>query len=374
VTSHNLSALIFFPIMALFIGVIFLQEKNPRFLALSGFSILLGLMLSAFYFIPAYFEKSLVHLESTIGGYFSYTEHFKGLRKLFLDFSWGYGSSVREVPGGSKDGLSFQIGIVHVIGWLLSFLVGLQLWKGKRFLSIVIFLTTAAALFSIFMINPRSEFVWKVIPPLQYLQFPWRFLGIIVFAISLSVGSIVYLGLKGRSRIILLVLIFALIAANFNYFRPQKFINITDADLTGKLWDSQIKRSIFDYLPIYSKLPPPELASKRYEILSGDVEIKDLKERSNAISFNAEARANSTVQLSQYYFPDWKIMVDGKEVEIDYKNDLGLMTFSLDSGTHEVAAKLHDTKLRMYSNWASLAGILLTLILLSPIRKRYVRK
>ncbi len=86
-TSHNLSAVIFLPVVLVWIVIIFLKRRNKRFLWLGLGSAIIGIMLSAFYVLPAMLEKNLVHLETMVGGYFSYTEHFKGVKKLFLERS-----------------------------------------------------------------------------------------------------------------------------------------------------------------------------------------------------------------------------------------------------------------------------------------------
>src|SRR6185503_13634096 len=76
IMSHNISAMIFFPIILLATLLIYFSNKNTRFVSLSITAILLGFLISAFYFLPALVEKKLVHVETTTFGYFSYTEHF----------------------------------------------------------------------------------------------------------------------------------------------------------------------------------------------------------------------------------------------------------------------------------------------------------
>ncbi len=379
-TSHNLSAMIFLPVALVWAILLFLKRKNRRFLWFSLGAATIGVMLSAFYLLPAFFEKNLVHLETTIEGYFSYTEHFKGFRKLLLERSWGWGSSIREIPGGEKDGLSFQIGWIHLLGWFLSVVAAWFLWKktkifpeGKWLSLVTVFLTTVT-LASIFMINPRSEFIWRSIDSLKYLQFPWRFLILIIFFVSLSSGSIFLLTFK-RKNFLWGFLIFAVVGLNFFYFRPEKFIQTNDQKLlSGQDWDKQIKRSIFDYLPIYAKEPPAELATQRYQILTGDSEITDFKEGTNWINFKAITRTHTIIRLSQYYFPNWKIFIDNKETVMEYKNNsLGLMTIILGKGNHEIRAKLYDTQIRSAGNLVTVLGLVISALLFLISFKRVRR-
>lgn len=380
-TSHNLSMMIFLPVILGWLLLLFWRRKNYLFLWFSIFAILMGLTLSAFYLLPMLVEKDLVHVDSTISGYFGYTEHFKGFRKLFLERSWGYGASIREVPGGEKDGISFQIGWVQLLGWFLALIAAKVLWKKNRWFSLVIVFCSVVALLSVFMIHPRSEFVWRIVDPLKYLQFPWRFLLLIIFCVSLISGSFFLLDFK-KKNLLWAFLVVLVVVLNFSYFRPARFIQTTDEKLlSGQDWDKQIKRSIFDYLPIYAKEPPAELATERYQILIGDSRISDFKEGTNWFNFKTETRSHTIIRLSQYYFPNWIIYVDGKEIKVEYKNNnLGLMTIILGEGNHEIVARLYDTPVRSLGNLMTVLGFsvsaILFLISFDRVRKwiTYYRK
>lgn len=374
VLSHNLSTMLFLPISLVFAGVLFLQQKDIKFIKFLSFSVFLGLLLSAFYLAPMMFEKNLVHVDSTIGGYFSYTEHFKGLRKLIIERTWGWGASVREIPGGEKDGMSFQIGWIHLFGWFLSLVAAAFLWSKSRKSSILIVFSSIIILLSIFMINPKSEFAWKLLDPLKYLQFPWRLLMIIIFFISFISGSIPLVLKDNYQKVVWGILVIAVIFANFSYFRPEKFLQIDERSfLTGIGWDRQIKRSIFDFLPIFAKAPPAELATVDYEIVKGEAKVSNFAKGSNWITLEVDSVNSSTIKLSQYYFPGWKILIDGKETNIDYKsNDLGLMTITIEGGHHLVQAKLYNTPIRNFGNLATIFGICLSIFLFLKGRKTVV--
>lgn len=373
ILSHNLSAMVFLPIVCVYALCLLKYEWNLKTLKLLILSGTLSLLLSSFYLIPALVEKKLVSVETTTYGYFSYTEHFKGLRKLILDHSWGWGASVREIPGGERDGMSFQIGWLHLIALAIA-IFGLRKIKvvDKRFYLIIFSIATIVV--ALFLIHPKSIYVWKLIPPLKYLQFPWRLLGIIIFFISLCAGSIfVWIG-KSRQVMLLLVLVVLVVVFNFSYFRPEKFYYLNqDQILSGQNWDKQIKRSIFDYLPKSAKAPPAELAQSRYEIIYGNADIKNLKEGSDWMSLDINSTTLTILRLSIYYFPDWQVKIDHKKIGINPKNDLGLITFSVDPGEHHIDARLYDTPIRSASNLLSVFGFL-SLLFLSLSQFPYTRR
>lgn len=125
------------------------------------------------------------------------------------------------------------------------------------------------------------------------------------------------------------------------------------------------------YLPVYAKEHPVEQATQRYKILTGDTLVYDYKEGSNWISFKTETKTHSIIRLSQYYFPEWKVEVDGKPVIVEYKdNSLGLMTLLVGVGNHTIEAKLHDTPIRTISNFISIVVFsIATFLLLISFRR-----
>lgn len=361
VIAHNLSAMIFLPVSLIW-GLL-LGVKDGRFLKRFILALILALIITSFYWLPMVGEKNLVHVETTTYGYFSYTEHFKGLRKLFLERSWGWGASVREYPGGEKDGMSFQIGFVHLLTFLLACL-GMKYLKNNH-LRLVILFYFAWVAFGVFMVHPKSEFVWKSIEPLKYLQFPWRFLTLIIFSVSFICGSVVMWWKNTSLKLLLVILTILVVAANFSYFSPEKFLYVNQKQLLSDgSWDRQIKRSIFDYLPKSAKAPPAELAKSDYEVIVGDIKVTALKKGSDWVNFSADAKTLTIIRLSIYYFPNWIVKVDGKEVEINPRNDLGLITFAIDPGVHQVEAHLDNTLIRNVANSMSVTGVLVFVLLL----------
>lgn len=365
ILSHNISSMLFLPSIIAFAGVLFYQHKDLRFLKIFTLSLVLGFSLSAFYFLPMVIEKNLVHVETMTGGYFSYTEHFKGVKKLFIERMWGWGASVREIPGAERDGMSFQIGWIHLLSWLAALFSAQKLWQKNKKLSLTIIFFSLLTLVSIFMVHPRSVFIWNLIEPLKYVQFPWRFLMLITFFISLLSGSLVMIAEKRKAVVWVVISILLVVVFNFGYFRPEKFLQITDAELlSGAQWDKQIKRSIFDFLPIYAQEPPAELATSKYSVVVGKANVRDFAEGTNWFHFKADVEGHTILQISKYYFPNWRILVDGKEAVVEYKNNhLGLMTLILGTGSYYIEGRLYDTQVRSLANVISFVGIAVFLLL-----------
>lgn len=365
--SHNLSLMIFLPVFLAFALLLFWQKRSIKFLQYFAVAGVLGLLLSSFYLLPMVAEKNLVHVDSIIQGNSSYTEQFKSLYQLFLNYTWGYGNPVRQVPGGPQDTMSYQVGWVILLGWILSLVSAKLLWKKNRAGSYLILFCSALSAASIFMINPRSEFIWRLIDPLKYLQYPWRFLLLVTFAISTISGSVL-LVLPAKWRVFTAAsLILLMSLSTVFYFQPEKFIYLTDQEfLSGTSWNNQIQNSINDFLPNSAQEAPTAPHPERYQVIVGDTTVKNYQEGTDWFKFDTQTSSHTILQLSKYYFPDWKVYVDGKEVKVDYKNNhLGLLNVILGRGPHHIEGYLYDTQVRSWGNLLTAFGLLAFLFLLS---------
>lgn len=184
ILSHNIVVMVMLPIFLLII--IFELIKGGlgkrKFLLLS-FSFLSMFGLSSFFVGPALLEKKYVKL-----GYLNivnYKDHFPTLFQLIRS-RWGYFFSV----AGENDGMSFMLGYAQWFVLLISVLVIFYLFfsgrdKIKSFLSKRwLFFYLLLSFFTIFLILPQSSFIWDKIGILSQVQYPWRLIGVAVFAIS----------------------------------------------------------------------------------------------------------------------------------------------------------------------------------------------
>lgn len=348
--THNISTLIFSPMVGLF-GLFFLL-RHPDKKGLIKFG-LLGLVwsvaIAGTFFLPVLFEKGYAHTETLIQGYFNYLAHFVTLKQLFFTSFWGYGSS--EI--GPTDDLSFFIGPVHLL--LFSAAAALVFYRSFRRrldqTTLIVLVAILFTLLSLFMTHQKSTFIWESLPLLSYLQFPWRFLVTANFFLALVIGYLAFQVI--HSKQLLLVTIFGILIffTNVSYFRPREWFDLTIWEkFSGLNWDRQLTISIFDYLPIYAKFPPATSAPILPEGKNSYVSILDYRHGSASLRFNTRSQAADQLVLPQFDFPGWRVKLDGQTVPHSHNNDLGLITFDLPLGDHRVEADLRDTPIRLFGN------------------------
>lgn len=360
--SHNLMAMIFAPVFAGWCLLFLWKKKDLIFKVKSMItSGVLALGLSAFFTIPAVLEQKYVHVDTLVMGYYEYIAHFANISQLLFSRFWGYGPSV----WGENDGMPFSVGHVH---WILSLLIVLGIaivfLKKKKLeghiLPVAYFFVIGWL--AVFMIHSRSTFIWHAVPTLKFVQFPWRFLTLVVLSFSFISGYVaVLMRSKGGLRLIASgLLMIALVIINWNYFLPLggKMGPLTEAQkFTGAAWDLQRTAGIFDYLPKSAIENPKEGMNNLVEVIEGKASITNPQEGTNWARFNITVDSeNSFVRVGIFQFPNWKVYIDGTEakIEIPDTEKWGRIYIKVPKGDHEVAFKLENTWTRTVSNLASL--------------------
>jgi len=143
----------------------------------------LGLGLSAIFWIPAILEYRFVRVDQWIGGRFAFGDDFVEIFQLFSP-KWGFGASI---PGPNDDA-GFQIGLVAIILFILSFLIVPKL--APPLIRRTLYFFQAMTIILLFLTTPASTFVWTILPLSTFAQFPWRLLVIIAPLISIIAGTV----------------------------------------------------------------------------------------------------------------------------------------------------------------------------------------
>lgn len=361
--THNIMTILFSPFILLWMG--YWSLKNGwRLLPLFGFAFGIAIFSSASYLLPAFFEKNLVQSSGLTSGYFDFRGHFVASGQWFYS-PWGYGASL----WGDEDDMSFMLGATH---WVTFFVTGLLLmivlfskylkgftvllekenFEGKKkmwlILSSIVF--SFGFLFSLFMTHVRSAFIWEEISLLAFTQFPWRFLGVSIFFVSLFGGLLIYL-LKERLRLfVALVIVVVTIFVNIGYFRPDiYYYDATDYGYIDDVFQSE-ERIPRDYVPRTTiDVQRPHLATPEFQLGSGL--ITNFKYNAKQASFSVYSASESAiVEVPVTYFPGWKIVSPNDAIMLE-TDKYGLIRIELfGAGSKEVVLYFGDTPIRTLGN------------------------
>lgn len=370
--SHNLMSMIFLPFFFLWVGFWLYQYKLKNLKVIFS-SFILGVGLSAFFLLPAFFEKSLIMSETLVSGGFQYWIHFVTLYQLFLDRSFGHGASMF----GPVDTISFQIGWPHWWLIIVFLLLGIIFLFKKGYRSVfndsqfqLGFITLLIFLISIFMTHNKSTFIWQNIQILQYTQFPWRFLGLTIFSLSILGGLIISLvskeALGFASKKLQMSLAFLIIVVtvlfNWTYFFPvDTYKDANDkTKLSGNDWEFQRKASLLDYLPKTAP-EPTKAAPANPQVNFGNAKVKNFINKSNKWQFDVFVKEIAEIEIPVFEFPNWVVRVNNQKVNHSYSKD-GRITLNLTPGNYKVEGNFTNTQIRTIANLITVISFLILII------------
>ncbi|KKS90254.1 MAG: hypothetical protein UY16_C0001G0017 [Candidatus Gottesmanbacteria bacterium GW2011_GWA2_47_9] len=360
IISHNSMSLISFGAAALFMMFFSKTNKAKLFNALS---LVTGLLLSGFYWLPALLEHRY-----TYGDLFMkdmYRSHFPPLFNFFIP-------NFTNRPELQTGGISVQWGIFHVIAVILAILLLFRkkFIKHKPIFFFSLFLIAA----SLFLMQPISAPLWQNISLLRQFQFPWRLLGLVGLATSLaSVSFLAYPLFK--KPLIFTVLVVLTIGSTVWYWQPALgFDRVTDE---SQYWNYPLNTTYFGETDvIWSGGPATKYPKDRIEIIGGQAVVSQFMQNGTVQKLHVSASTPALLVSHTQYFPGWNVTIDGQKTPIEFQNPerRGLITFTTPEGEHNIVVSLGKTKVQLISELVSLSSLSLLVIAFVISTKQSARR
>lgn len=359
--THNVTTLMLTPFLALFWLYLILRSKKWKAIFPLIASSILGLGFSAFFLLPAFFEREFIQTKYLTVGYFDFRAHFVAFYQFFSP-AFGYGSSL----WGPIDDMSFQIGLTHWAILVLALVLGFIFKKDKKLLYFLVFLGFCFLL-SIFLQHNKSAFVWEAIPLMAFIQFPWRFLAISIFIVSI-IGAAIAGYLKNRFSVMYFILVIAIVLVNIQYFKPRNYVEDSFFDKFLKKESMQSGTDLTkDYFPIWVKIDRVEYFGTPRAV-TGQIEVSDFVRKTNRAEGLINVLSDSKIEMPITYFPGWQVLANGIVQKLSEPSIQGLITFGLPKGSYIINLELKDTPVRMMGNIISIISILIAVVFLRPNR------
>lgn len=347
VVSHNAITIMFAPIVLCYLLILILSSKNKKKLFVRLFAaLILGVGLSAFFLIPAFFEGKYT-LRDIV------TEKEYGSRfvdPLALIYSpWNYGITGQ---------FSVQIGLLHILGVGASLFWFLKFSKKSAMRSLYVLLLLAFGA-SIFVMLSQSKFIWDTFSILQKFQFPWRFLSVTVFSSALLSSFVIFLIPQKKRIIFALCVVAILVAVNISYIKPKGFL-VKPENFYSSIYNGTTDTG--ESSPIWSVRFMEKRSTSRMEVLMGEATIEEFTRVStNHVYTVSVVSDNARIVENTLYFPGWNVYVNNTKTNIEFQDPLnrGLMTFYLPKGVNKVEVKFEDTGIRKGSNSVTIISLIL---------------
>jgi len=384
--THNLIFLPFSLLLSFYlvIRLVFqptaLKQKLVSIITISS-SLFMGFFLTTFFWLPALAEKQFTLVNKILlSEKYTFSLHYAQPWQLWNSL-WGYGGSA---PPGAIDGFTLKIGKLHLILATASLLLAIasKLYK-KRFHLIsktttVLLTAYLLLLTSAWLTTSYSSFIWDHLQPLQYLQFPWRFLTFTALFSSFIVGGF-YCQLQKlfNDKLILhssfFIIVLLLFLPNLKLFQPQTYLNVNDQYyLSDEFMKWKISGTSFEFVPygVATHIDPDkditqlnitkdQIATAPYSIISGQPQVSVVSNAPHQKQLQISSDQTSIIQFNTFNFPIWRADIDNSPVSISDSNPLKLIQISVPPGQHQLSIKFTNTSTRTIANLTSLLFLLL---------------
>lgn len=353
ILTHNVSALIFFPFWIGFLyAMVFTYYEDPVKYTYKYFIPLLftAFGLASYFFIPAIIEKKYILLSQIKLS--DIKNNFVTLSD-FVSSPWSY------------DKPTFQLGWAHIITVVtgfLTFMSGSKIIK-KKYNPLFVYL--AVSLFSVILLtNKVSIFIWNL-PPLSWIDFPWRMIGLMTLFISMS-G--IFLSINKYTKIAGTVLMLSVIILSMKFTVTKNSINNPD---DYYMTNDATTTSADELMPTWVKVKPSNRYINKINSDINDTKIFNLSYNSKKISFGINNSVPSVLNINTIYFPGWEFSINSKKSEYSIDNKYGTILLNVPSGKNFVAGIFKETPIRYYSNMVSVLSftVILLLLLYGVIKK-----
>lgn len=319
ITSHTVVFLMFTPIFIIYFSLIAKFEKKKMIRLL--FATAIGILLSSFQLLPSIFEKKYMIFDQSLAGY--YNSFFISLNELL------------RIPGsGVNIGTYLQVGIVGTIIFIISAFRFYQI-RNKY---ILLFLVSG--ILSIFLNHSSSEIIWKYLPGMKYVIYPYRFFIITIF--SASFLSVILLDkIKFKSLFAILIIIVTLYTNRHYYinvppwFEIQPSRTLTTLEENNSIWTNE---NTFDKRDLIST--------------NNNSSVTILKKDPFRIIANIKTYESTKITIRKMFFPGWKVKSNDEYVGIS--KDDGLIIINVEQGDWNIETYFSESPIRKFSNLLSL--------------------
>lgn len=355
--AHNVSALIFTPILIAGVAIKYFQKRDLRNLLQQASICVLAFMLSCWFWIPALLEKSHTVLASANINTHSSLHALSFMQAIFQPLSFGF-----SYPG-FVDSLGIGLGVLLGSGLLLS---GILVVSKFRHIPGVQMICIALSFGLLFLETSPGARILDILPFGSFVQFPWRFQALLSITASISLGLVFY-----HARYWLKVLLVLLIAGHLfgiGYLKPVDTFHrqTIDYDLFSQSTTTQNENRAkdFTYTNIADWQPQPN-------ILSGDGTHSVSHWTGTTRNYEITATTPVTVSEPTMYFPGWKTTANGNEIEYTNSNEIaGRIAYQLEPGEYEITTRFtQNTFPRMLGH--TITGLGFGILVIGFMKNRY---
>lgn len=349
-------------------------------------AMLLGIGLAAVYLLPAMLDQDSVAMSIMRTGDSYYANGF-----FFPHPAWTHVTLARNDFERTLFWATLGTAFVGAYGWAVARRTGVETARhDATFWGIV-------GLVSVMMMLPVSMPVYRLVPPLQLIQFPWRFNVLLVlaatFLIALALDSMVKSTASSETRsprsptsatrlgslLLALCVAFAVGPLMNTSFRVGAPLTAGSATWRSNNWNTaeyrprwapaNIEKSVVQLRGAATTIP-------RARIVNGDGVSRVAQWKPRRITLATDGSTIMIVAISQYFYPGWVATLDSAAaIPVDLSPADGLLQLSVPQGRHTIEMRLRKSRAETLGGRISLSSVIgfVLLVFVSLVGNRSAR-
>jgi hypothetical protein len=331
------------------------KRRTGRLLFVGAAAVLLGAALSAFYLVPAVYEQKWVNIAEAVSAGSRPADNF-----LFI-----------HTTDADHDAFNKIVSWIAVLEMGIIFVAAIagKVWRDKRRE-----LWTALAIWAIacsVLMFPVSLVLWKILPKMQFMQFPWRWL----LCMGTMFSLFVTLGLRqwwARGAVCALSVLVIVLA--WHHVQAPWWDNSADLrEMQDNMETAVGYEGTDEYTPAGGE--PGAIDKEARDVkVNGPAKAAIRVQRWDAESrsFTAEMSAADQLALKLFPYPAWRVEVNGRVVETSAREGTGQMLVPVSAGLNRVEVQFVRTWDRTAGDWISIITFGCVIFWIVGYRKREI--
>ncbi|HEY6369715.1 MAG TPA: 6-pyruvoyl-tetrahydropterin synthase-related protein [Candidatus Sulfotelmatobacter sp.] len=322
--------------LALLVVFLAWQRRSVKLLVAGAGAVALGAGLAAFYLLPAIYEQRWIDIAQAVSAGSRPADNF-----LFIHTT-------------DADHDAFNRIVTWLAVWEMVVIV-VGAWAARRWREaqreVWNVLVGWAIACSVLMFSVTA-LLWKVLPKMQFMQFPWRWLLCLsmVFSLLFTVGLRRWWWRAAVVAVSILVIVGA-----WRYAQAPWWDTVADLrEMQDNMATGAGYEGTDEYTPVGAE-PGAIDKQARTITVEGPTQASIHVQRWDAESktFTADMSAADQVALRLFRYPAWRVEVNGRVVETAARAETGQMLVPLGAGMNRVEIRFVRTWDRAAGGWIS---------------------
>jgi hypothetical protein len=312
------------------------QKRSARMLFVGAAAVALGVCLAAFYLLPAVYEQKWIDAAEAVSQGSRPQDNF-----LFIHTA--------DTDHDTFNRIISWVAVFEVVA-IFALIWGAKAWRATQRVVWTNLTGWAAACSA--MLFSVTALIWKILPKLTFMQFPWRWLLCLSMMFSLFVVAALP---RWWMRAAVSLLGIAVVVGAWHRIQAPWWDEVGDLrEMQDNMHDGIGYEGVSEYTPIDADPSMIDKGARNVTTLGpAHAAIRVLQWSAEMKSFTAEMSAADRLALKLFSYPAWRVEVNGHEVEVLAKEGSGQMLVPVAAGMNRVEIRFERTWDRTAGGWIS---------------------